>query len=33
MRTYNLKMAYLLEDNSNTEHQVQLNFELDIYLD
>ena len=33
MRTYNLKMAYLLVDNPNTEHQVQLNFELDIYLD
>ena len=33
MRTYNLKMAYLLIDNPNSEHQVQLNFEFDIYLD
>ncbi len=33
MRTYNLKMAYLLKFNPNTEHQVKLNFELDIYLD
>lgn len=33
MRINNLKMAYLLEDNPNTEHQVKLNFEIDIYLD
>jgi hypothetical protein len=33
MRTFNLKMAYLLVDDPNTEHQIQLNFDLDIYLD
>jgi hypothetical protein len=33
MRKNNLKVAYLLVDNPNTEHQLQLNFNLDIYLD